>query len=139
MNIKTIKLKYEKNLLSILGVTGVGLDRINQKIIVYIDNPKTFNFGRTPSSLKGFDIEFRIAPQPSFLQSSCYSRDRPLIGGNCFGVEWYSPPFNYLSCGTLGAVVRNADTHEEFLLTNRHVIEDNDFLPVIDVINPCNY
>lgn len=137
MDIKSVKLQYEKNLLSILGVTGVGIDRPNQKIIVYIEDPKVFNFELVPLALGEFEIEFRVAPQPHYLQSSCTNRDRPLIGGVCFGVEWYEYPDTYVACGTLGAIVRNIDTNEESLLTNRHVIEDNYGNVIFNIINPC--
>ncbi len=139
MNIGSVKLQYEKNLLSISGVTGIGLDRINQKIIVYIEDEKTFDFGKIPLFLGEFEIEFRIAPQPHYLQSPCTNTDRPLIGGVCFGTEWYDDPYYNLACGTLGAIIRDKNTHEEFLLTNRHVIEDNYGEINFDVINPCDW
>ena len=137
-NIFDIKLKNEKNLLSIEGVTGVGLDRINNKIIVYVENQEVVK--KVPLSLAEFEIEFKILPQPHLLQSSCVDTNRPLIGGICFGVVWYEGPDPINGkCGTLGAVVRDKTTHQEFLLTNRHVITDLEGLPVIDVINPCQF
>ena len=136
-NIFDIKLKHEKNLLSIEGVTGVGLDRINNKIIVYVENQEVVK--KVPLSLAEFEIEFKILPQFHLLQSSCTDINRPLLGGVCLGIKWYEDPYVYRQCGTLGAIVRDKINHEEFLLTNKHVVEDINGLIVIDVINPCQF
>ncbi len=139
MNIASIKAKYRSDLLSIPGVTGISTDKTHQKIIVYIEDPKTFDFTRIPLTLEGFKIEFKKMAQPHYEQSDCDNKNRPLTGGVCIGINWVGDETSWKGCGTLGAVVKDINTHQKYLLTNRHVITDPSDNIISDVRNPCDF
>lgn len=117
LKVKDVRDKYEKNLLSIKGVTGVSSDEKANEIIVYIENLDAKK--NVPNVLDGVQVKFRETGKIEALRSapvtrySRVQRQRPVFGGISVGSI-------YTTAGTLGLV-----TYDNYILSNSHILALN--------------
>ena len=110
-----IKNKWEKELLKIPGVNGVGIsaDSKQRYILVTLQTPPTPKItAEIPTTIEGIPVKYKYVGKITLL--SWTGRYRPVVGGVSTGPlhPW---------AGTFGCLVRDAKTGEIYGISNNHV------------------
>ena len=103
-------------------VSGLGISRDNQKIIIYTQADKNgCPFINIPNRMAGYPVEIvclnQLVPGTESMRGSSTRsklRYRPLCGG-------ISAAHTDVQAGTLGAIMEDAETGKPVLLSNNHV------------------
>ena len=110
-----IKNMWEKELLKIPGVNGVGIsaDSKQRYILVTLESPPTPKItAEIPSTIEGIPVKYKYIGRITFL--SWTGKYRPVVGGVSTG------PLQHAWAGTFGCLVRDFKTDEIYGISNNN-------------------